>query len=302
MAAPERRPPTAEENRTGIYATLGAMAVFIVNDAFVKSAGSHYPVGQLMVIRGVFATAIMFFIVQWSGELHRLRDAFRRRVLMRGVLEALVAVTFISAVTRMPIGDTTAILQASPVFITVIGAILGYERVGPRSWLAVLAGFAGVLLIVRPGTASFTPVALVALASAMLVALRDIATRAIPADVPTSVVSFTTAWAVIIAGGLVDTTEDWVPLATVPTLKLIAAAGFVAVGNVMIVAAYRRADFSVIAPFRYSIVVFSLVVGFFVFGERPDALALTGAAMIAASGLYTVHRERIRSKERGAAS
>jgi drug/metabolite transporter (DMT)-like permease len=83
---------------------------------------------------------------------------------------------------------------------------------------------------------------------------------------------------------------------------LVAAAGFVAVGNVMIVAAYRRADFSVIAPFRYSIVVFSLVVGFFVFGERPDALALTGAAMIAASGLYTVHRERIRSKERGAAS
>ncbi len=296
MAAPERRPPTAEENRTGIYATLGAMAVFIVNDAFVKSAGSHYPVGQLMVIRGAFATAIMLFIVQWSGDLHRLRDALRPRVLMRGVLEALVALTFISAVTRMPIGDTTAILQASPVFIAVIGAILGYERVDPRRWLAVLAGFAGVLLIVRPGATSFTPVAFVALASALLVACRDMATRAIPADVPTSVVSFTTAWAVIIAGGLLGTTEDWVPLATEPTLKLVGAAGFVAVGNVMIVAAYRRADFSVVAPFRYSIVVFSLLVGFFVFGERPDQIALIGTALIVGSGLYTVHRERIRAR------
>ncbi len=296
MAAPERRPPTADENRTGIYATLGAMAVFIVNDAFVKSAGSHFPVGQLMVVRGLFATVIMFFIVKWSGELHRLRDAFRPRVLMRGVLEALVALTFISAVTRMAIADTTAILQASPVFITVIGAILGYERVGPRRWFAVLAGFAGVLLIVRPGAASFTPVALVALASALLVAFRDIATRAIPADVPTSVVSFTTAWSVIVAGALLGTTEEWVALETVPTLKLVAAAAFVAVGNVMIVAAYRRADFSVVAPFRYSIVVFSLLVGYFVFGERPDALALLGTAMIAASGLYTVHRERIRAR------
>ncbi len=295
MAPQHRHVPTAEDNRRGILATLAAMALFVCNDALVKLAGAHYPVGQIMVVRGVFATAMMLGIVAWYGELKHVRDAFQVRVLGRGALEAVVALTFIYSVTRMPIGDTTAILQASPIFITVLCAALGLEKVGVRRWMAVLAGFSGVLLVVKPGAGTFEPVALVALLCAALVAVRDIQTRAIPAGVPSSVVSLTTTVTVIVAG-LSLGFEDWVPLRASTTAELFGAAAFVSLGNVMIVSAYRKAEASVVSPFRYSVVILAGVFGYFIFGEVPDLLAVLGTALVVGSGIYTLHRERVRRK------
>lgn len=294
MADPDRSVPTAEDNRQGIIATLAAMTLFILNDSLVKLAGAAYPPGQIMVVRGVFASAFMVAIVVRSGAWGSIGLALQPRVLVRGALEALVAMTFIIAITRMPIGDTTAILQASPILITVICAVLGLERVGPRRWAAVLIGFVGVLLIVKPGSAAFRTEALLALVCAALVAARDVFTRTIPPGIPNSVVALTTAVTVIFGGAALGFSE-WAPLKPEPTLKLLGAAIFVALGNVMIVAAYRKADASVVSPFRYSIVVFAGILGFAVFGEVPDPQAVAGTVLVVGSGLYTLHRERARS-------
>ncbi len=291
MADARRPAPTAEDNRQGIIATVAAMSLFILNDALVKLAGAAYPPGQIMVVRGIFASLFMLAIVVRSGAGGDVGLALKPRVLVRGALEALVAMTFIIAITRMPIGDTTAILQASPILITVICAALGLERVGPRRWAAVLVGFVGVLLIVKPGTAAFRTEALLALLCAALVAARDVFTRTIPPGIPNSVVALTTAVTVIFGGAALGF-EDWVPLLPRPTLELFGAAIFVALGNVMIVAAYRKAEASVVSPFRYSVVVFAGVVGFAVFGEVPDAQAVAGTVLVVGSGLYTLHRER----------
>jgi drug/metabolite transporter (DMT)-like permease len=296
MADPRHSPPTAEDNRQGIFATLAAMTMFILNDSLVKLAGADYPPGQLMVVRGVFASLFMLAFVAFSGARGSIGDAFRPRVLVRGVLEALSAMTFVTALTRMPIADVTAILQASPILITVFCAALGLERVGPGRWAAVLVGFVGVLLIVKPGSGSFRTDALLALLCAAIVAARDIYTRTIPAGIPNSAVALTTAVTVVFGGAALGF-SDWTPLRTEPTLKLFFAAIFVALGNVMIVAAYRRAEASVVSPFRYSVVIFAGAIGFVVFGEVPDLQAVAGTILIVASGLYTLRSERARRQE-----
>jgi drug/metabolite transporter (DMT)-like permease len=186
-------------------------------------------------------------------------------------------------------------MQATPIFITLIVVALGFETVGWRRWTAVLVGFAGVLLIVKPSLSGFDTYAVIGLVTAALVAARDLVTRSISGRIATTAVTFTTTSAITIVGLALSTTEDWPPLSWGETGLLAIAALFVSLGNMAVVQAFRVGEMSVVSPFRYSVILTSLVAGFLLFGEWPDLVAGLGIALIVLSGVYTLHREQVRA-------
>ncbi|MGJ3262237.1 MAG: DMT family transporter [Salinarimonas sp.] len=287
---------SSTENRSGILAMLVGMGLFVVNDAMMKLASEAFPTGQMLAVRGLITTVVVLGLVVALGEARKLTTLAQPFVAGRALLEALISFLFITALARAPLADLTAILQATPIIVTLLLVVLGLERVGWRRWVAILVGFAGVLLIVRPGTAGFDASALLALAAAVLVAVRDLMTRMIHADTPSIVVVFTTTLTVAVVGPIIGTVagEAWQPILRAESLILVAAAVLYGCGNIAVVLAFRRADISVVSPFRYASVAFALVIGFAVFGDFPDAIALAGFALVVGAGLYAWHRERVR--------
>jgi drug/metabolite transporter (DMT)-like permease len=278
---------------------IAAMTLFAGNDALLKLASATLPPGQIMAVRGVFATVLSVAVVAASRQLLQVRVMLAPIVVLRACLEASIAFLFITSVAVLPLANITAILQATPIIMTLVAVIFGIERVGWRRWSAVITGFVGVLLIVRPGPAGFDPYALIAFATAALVAGRDFATRAIGAHVPSLLVTLSTSIGVCLAGFGLGMTEEWHPLAASDLLILTAAAVVVTAGNFAVITAFRDTEVSVVSPFRYSNVPFAIILGLAIFGELPDIFALAGIALIVGSGLYTLHRERVRRREAG---
>jgi len=285
---------SAAENRRGIIFMLAAMSLFVINDVFMKLAREAYPAGQSIALRAGIAVVIGFALVFLAREGDRLRLAFRPRVLQRGIIEAFGALTFGWSLGLMPLANLTAINMASPLLIVALAVLLGMERVGWRRVVALAIGFVGVLFVVRPGAESFNAAAIVAVISAILVAGRDLTTRTIGDDVPSTVVSLTTTVLVGIVAVAYGFTEEWLPIWRVETIYVALAAVLVTAGTFFIISAFRRTDVGVISQYRYAIVVFATVLGYAVWGDVPDLYALIGVALIVGSGLYTMHRQRVR--------
>ncbi len=285
---------SAAENRRGIAFMLLSMSFFVCNDALMKLAREVYPAGQAIALRTIVATLVGLGFVFALGDRGKLGMALRRPVLLRAAIESMVAISFIWALGKLPLANITAITMASPIIIVVLAVAMGLETVGWRRSLAVLVGFVGVLVVVRPSAEGFNAAALVALASAVLVGFRDLVTRSIGKEVPSTVVSLTTTVFVgFIALGY-GALEEWVPVWRRESLYVAGAAVLVSAGSFFIVSAFRDADVAVIAGFRYAVVVIALVIGYVVWGDVPDALAFLGIALIVGSGLYTMHRQRVR--------
>lgn len=274
---------------------IAAMALFVVNDAFVKLATTAYPTGQVLALRGLVATAAALALVRGLGRFSDLRALANPMVIVRASLEGLVAVAFITALAHLPLANITAILQAASLFVVALAALLGIESVGWRRWAAIGIGFVGVLIVVRPSSDGFNTYTLVALLSAVLVSVRDLVTRQIQSKVPSTVVTFSTTIVVGLTGLALGLAEDWQPLRMRETIYLVCAALFVALGNYGIIVAYRDADVSLVSGFRYTVLVFAILVGIAIWGDWPDGPALVGASLIVGSGLYTLHRQRVRS-------
>lgn len=283
-------------NRRGILAMLAAMTFFTGSDAIVKLATAQLPTGQIMATRGGFAMVIVLGLMAARGELHHLRSAANPRVLSRAGLEALIAFLFILCLAVLPLANLTAVLQATPMILTLFAVALGLERVGWRRWSAIIVGFVGVLLIVKPSVAGFNAYALISLVTATLVAMRDLITRTIGTHIATTLVTFMTTTATTSLGVLLFFAEDWRPLTWSEIALLASAAGFVSIGNLAIVQAFRVGELSVVSPFRYSIILTSLLAGFVVFGEWPDLISCAGIVLIMLSGLYTLRPEQIRAR------
>ena len=288
---------SAVANRSGIVAMLTAMTLFTANDTFLKIATADLPPGQIMALRGVFAVALVVALIAGRGEARRLASLGDPVVLARAAVEALIAFLFITSLARLPIANVNAILQATPIIMTLIAVALGLEQVGWRRWSAVLVGFAGVLLIVKPGLAGMNPYAALALGAAALVAVRDLVTRRVGREVPTAVITLAAATSVMLAGFALALTETWRAPSGREIGLLAVAAVFVSLGNLAVVKAFRVGEISVVSPFRYSVILTSLVAGYLVFGEWPDLVACLGIGLVVASGVYTLHREQRRVKE-----
>ena len=270
-----------------------AMLGFAIEDMFIKQMAGALPVGQIIAVLG-FGGALVFAIViraqgrrVWDGEaLHPL-------VLTRNALEIGGTVCFVTALARVDISTASAILQATPLAVTLGAALFLGESVGWRRWLAIAVGFAGVLLIVRPGTARFDPDALFAIGAVIGLGGRDLVTRAVPRGISSMKLS-TYAFAALVPTGIVLMLvqgEGPVTPDRADTIRLVAAVFLGMAAYSAIVAATRIGDLSVVSPFRYTRLVFALVIGALAFGERPDGVTLAGAALIVCSGLYTLWRE-----------
>jgi S-adenosylmethionine uptake transporter len=210
------------------------------------------------------------------------------------VAEIGAAWFFILALFNLPLANVTAVLQALPLTVTLAAALFMGEKVGWRRFTAIGVGFGGVLLIVRPGPEGFNIYALSALAAVACVTLRDLVTRRLTPSMPSLLVAAAVSGMVTVFAGLASVTETWAPLRGDVALRVAGAAGFVILGYVFSVGAMRVGEIGTVAPFRYTGLIWALVLGLVVFGEWPDALTLTGAGIVAATGLYTLWRERVR--------
>ena len=284
----------AVANRRGILAMLAAMTLFTANDTLVKLSTSDLPPGEIMAVRGLFAVLLVVALVAARGEARHLPALRHPVVLLRGALEAALAFLFITSLSRLPIANVNAILLAAPIILTALAVALGLEQVGWRRWGAVLVGFVGVLFIVKPSPSGLNPYAALVLGCAVLVALRDLVTRRAGSAVPSGIITLGTTAAVALGGLCVAIGETWRMPSGREVALLASAAVFVGLGNLAIVRALRIGEMSVVSPFRYSIVLTTLAVGYAVFGDWPDLPACVGIVLVVGSGLYTLHRERKR--------
>jgi len=289
-------------NIIAIAAMIGSQAVFTVNDALMKLAARELPGGQAIFIRGLFTIALALTLAVAMGGLRAWPTRKDWPLIgLRNVGEIGATLLYLTALFNMPIADATAILQFLPLAITAGAALFLGERVGWRRWLATSVGFVGVLLIIRPGTPSFTGWSLVALASLAAIVLRDLTTRRIDRRVPTALLTLISSLSVTTAASAFAFVETW----HLPTGKGLAMAGgaafFVLAGYYLIIEAMRRGDVAVVSPFRYSVMLWAIIAGVLLFGEVPDPIALMGTALVITAGLYTFFRERQLARQKGAA-
>lgn len=276
------------------------MASFIANDALVKFVSQSLPAAQLIFLRGLMATLLLLVVAQALGLLRHpgvathgpLQQLLQRRVLLRSGVDAVAGMAYLAALFHMPLGNATAINMATPLFLTLYVALFRGEQVGPGRWLLIGGGFAGVLLIVQPAAAGFNAWSLLCLAATMLHAVRDLLTRGIPRGIPSVMVTLSTALAVTLLAGLLSLVEGWQPFGARHLGLLAVASIFLCGGYYLVILCMREGDVSVIAPFRYTSLLFALVIGWLVWGDVPNALAWGGIGVLLASGLAMLRSAR----------
>lgn len=291
------QPPGAmpfRENLIGIASMAACNFFFLINDTCLKLASEELPLGQILTLRGGMVTLFLLPIVWVSGAFKYAAALKSWHVASRTFAEIAAAFLYLLAVFNIPIANTNAILQVVPLMITAAGAVFLGERVGWRRWTAILIGFLGVLIVIRPGLEGFNAYALMALASMLFITLRDMNSRLMPRQIPSLLIAIVTGFFVGLSGpgiGLI-LDETWL----VPSWHAIGLLGiailFLVGGYLTAVIAMRHGDISVVAPFRYTAIILALIVGYLVFGDVPDLPMLVGTAIIVATGVYTFHRER----------
>lgn len=281
-------------NLNGILLVIVAMAAFTVEDAFIKQLSGTISVGQILLFLGIGSASIFALSARIAGHRLFAREAWRAPFLIRAVFEGFAAMAFATSLSLVDISVVAAVFQATPLAITMGAALFLGEHVGWRRWSAIGIGFLGVLLIIRPGLESFEPAALLVVVSVVCVAVRDLLTRRIDVNVPSTVISFQGFSALVISGPLLMlfTSSEAQMLNTGEAAMTLGGVVFGAIGYYGIVAAMRIGDASAVTPFRYTRLLFAILAGVIFFNERPDTLTLLGAALIIGTGIYTVLRER----------
>lgn len=303
MAAAYRSSSTlGNDNARGAFFMTVSMAGFACNDVIMKYAFETMPLAQSVFLRGIGATMLIAILAWRAGAInYRPRRGERLPLALRTLGELGATASFMIALANMPIAAATAVLQAAPLAVTLVAALFLGEPVGWRRWTAIVVGFGGVLLMIRPGTEDFNVYAAVVLGTVACVVLRDLTTRGMGPRVPALYASLLTAAAVTATAGLLIPLEGWRPVSPGLLGLYGAAATFLIVGYICLVLAMRLGDVSAVSPFRYSVFLWALILGLLVFGEVPTALTLLGAVIVVAAGLYTLWREQVVSRRRFAA-
>ncbi len=284
---------TANANLKGALLMTASMASFTLNDVFVKLLAEDVPLFQIVFLRSVLTAILLTIAAAALGQL-RLRPGAgdKARLTWRTVFEIATMVAFLYALVNMPIANATAILAALPLSVTVAAAVFLNEPLGWRRISAVLVGFVGVMLIVQPGTDGFNAFSLSALLAVVFITGRDLVTRRMGPGLPSLGVALITACAVGVFALFLSLLEPWVPLGLRDLLFIACSAVFIIGGYLFSIMVMRVGEVAVVAPFRYTGLVFALIFGLLFFAEWPNVLALLGAAVVVATGIYTILRER----------
>lgn len=280
------------ENMRGAGLMMLAMVGFTLNDTALKMLAGEVPLFQLLFIRGVLATAALTLMARQMGQLDfRMSRSDLKWVSLRAIGEASAAYFFLTALFNMPLANATAILQTLPLTVTLGAALFMGMPFGWRRGSTILVGFVGVLLIVRPGTEGFNEYSIYALLSVLCVTLRDLSTRLISKAVPSLTVTVTSAGGVMLFFGVLQLPAQWEPMALSEVGLLLASTASIVGGYACSVMVMRVGDISFIAPFRYTGLIWALILGWVVFGDWPHPLTLIGGAIVIASGVYMLYRE-----------
>jgi drug/metabolite transporter (DMT)-like permease len=281
-------------NLRGSLLMVLSMALFAVEDMFLKWLTVALPIGQILLVSGLFGMLFFAIVARAQGLRTLTRDALHPAVCLRNLGEVVGTLAYLTAIAAVPLATVSAVLQAMPLAVTLGAALFMGEQVGWRRWLAIVIGFVGVLIVIRPGSDSFSPAAMWVIITVAALALRDLASRRIPASSNDAQVSTwgLAAVALLGAGLLIGQT------AVMPTALQTAQLGgmliFGTLGYWAIIAATRTGDVSVVSSFRYVRLVFAVIIGALVFAETPDTYTLIGSAIIITSGLYAFARQRLR--------
>ncbi len=289
------RTPRLPERQTqvapAILCMLCGAAVLTLNDALIKGLAERYPTGQLLFIRGVFVWPWILVFALRSGGLSSLRIHNVKGQALRGACVIASAFLFINGLRHLTLADAIAVSFTGPLFITAMAPLLLGERVGWRRWAAVLLGFAGVVFMLRPGGDVLQWAVLFPLGAAVCGAVRDLITRRIAGTETTAAVLAVTTTVVLLAGLSTALFTQWVvpQLAEIATFAVSGA--LLAVAHTLMIEAFRRGEATLVAPFKYSSLLWATMFGFLIFGELPDPWTLVGAVIIALAGLYVFRRE-----------
>lgn len=284
-------------NQRGALLMVVSLAGFTANDAVTKLVTQYMNVGQVMLLRGIIATTLITALAWQRGVLRFDPALAHPMVVLRTLAEIVSTVCFLAALPHLPLANISAVMQFLPLAITMAAALFLGEQVGWRRWLAILAGFAGVMLIVQPGAQGFNVFAILALGSVAACVVRDLATSRAPSSLPSMQLSVMTSAGVMVVGSvLVVPFGGWSPVEPFHVGLLAAGAVLMLVGHQFLIVATRGADLSYVAPFRYIALLFAFALGFIIFGEVPDIWMILGSAIVVVSGIYMFHRERVRGR------
>ncbi len=280
-------------NTLGALLMVASMAAFTINDALVKMTAGGLPLFQLIFLRGLLTT-VMILILQRGMVAAPMR--IERRdwgiIVLRAIAELSSTYFFISALFNMPLANLAAILQVAPLTITLASAVVFREAVGWRRMTAIAVGFFGVMLIVKPGAEGFNVWSVYALIAVLSVTVRDLATRQLSRSVPSMTVTLVTAGVITVAAGLASLGTPWQAVSGDMALLICGASVFLLAGYHFSIQTMRVGDVSFVAPFRYTGLIWALMLGWFAFGDWPGWMTLTGAFIVMATGIFTLYRER----------
>lgn len=286
---------TLSDNARGVIFMSIAMAAFTCNDTLMKAVTQSVPLMEAIAIRGLIASVLLLLLGQVLGGVRLgLQRADRGLMLLRTLAELAGTLTFLSALMHMPLANLAAILQSLPLAVTLAAAIFFAEPVGWRRMAAIAVGFTGVLLIVRPGTAGFDVWSVVGVISVLFVVLRDLVTRRLTPGLPSITVAFYTSVGVTlmgVAGVALGGDAALVRISGREFVFLAASSVMIVIGYLFIIKAMRAGDVAIVAPFRYTSLLFAIIAGWLIFGTLPDGWTWAGSLLIVGSGLFTLWRE-----------
>ena len=285
---------TEANNRRGVIAMSVGMASFVLNDSLVKYVSDSLPPSQLIFLRGLLAVLGLALLCVYMGTFKNPDNTFSalrdRWVLVRSCLDGLASLVYLTAMFHMPLANATAINMATPLLIALLSGLLLGVRVSLGNWLIIATGFAGVLLVVQPQTDGFNQWAWVCLGGTLLHALRDISMRFVPSQIPSMIVTLSTATTATLMAGVWSLWQDWAAVSMTSWACLGGAAVLLSTGYFLLIQSTRSADLTVVAPFRYVGLLTAVVMGFVVWGDIPNPMAWCGMVLLVGAGLMMLRK------------
>lgn len=290
MSVASKNVGETQSNGRAILTMCIGIVCLVLNDAMAKWLTAHYEPLQIIFLRNLLALPMIAAIVLSIGGRPALRSRHLRLHALRGLLMVGAAYSFFRGLEILPLAEATSLVFAAPMFITALSVPLLGERVGWRRWMAVIVGFAGVLIIVRPGAATFQPASLFVVATAAFYAVLMISARWIGRDENVWTMMFYVALFPMLFSGLAMPFQ-WETMHPSHLPLCVGMAVFGTVGVTLMGHAFRLGPAAIVAPFDYTALVWASLFGWLIWGEVPDAWTYAGAAVIIASGIYIVIRE-----------
>lgn len=303
-------------NTAGIFFLIAGIAVFAVQDLILKLLSGTYPLHQAMVLRSLTAVPFLLVLVKLNGGLATLVTPGLRRMIGRGFIMFTAYTSYYLALAALPLATTVALYFAAPLFITLLSVLILNEKVDLPRWLAVAAGFAGVIIMVRPGSALFDWAAPLAVLSGLTYGVSMVSARRLGMTETAPALAF---WgnavflscalilsAIFGAGDYAGTghksiafmTRGWVMPTGFDTLLMMACGVIAAAGLTLLTQAYRISQSNVVAPFEYTALIWGVLYGWIFWSDWPDTTGWIGIAIIVGAGLFVIWQERVQLQRR----